>query len=206
MKIVGIDGRRPVGSLVALLVSLVALRRRRRSIHHSCHGHRHAGRPERRTATGAAEQRGPPDTRASLDSSVFPAPPCAALTFEPRRRCQAARDVGTDRGLSMQTFNLLAKVFSSSIASSTNPGPARRPLPPGEVHPECGSVPHRRRVAAEQAHLRGLARQRAPCCAAFRSSRSRRASGAWRRRRRARRLRGALDRRALPPRRARHLR
>ncbi len=65
-------------------------------------------------------------------SSVFPAPPRAALAHTEYRAALAAARAATGRGISKQTFNIMAKVaeLDALISSSDQ----HRMI---EVHPEC---------------------------------------------------------------------
>jgi predicted RNase H-like nuclease len=65
-------------------------------------------------------------------SSVFPAPPRAALTYTDYRAALAAARSATGRGISKQTFNIMAKVAElDQLIDSTNQHVIV------EVHPEC---------------------------------------------------------------------
>jgi predicted RNase H-like nuclease len=65
-------------------------------------------------------------------SSVFPAPPRAALTCTNYQSALAASRSATGRGISVQTFNIMAKV--SELDRQIDPSNADAFV---EVHPEC---------------------------------------------------------------------
>ncbi len=69
---------------------------------------------------------------ASARSSVFPAPPRAALTCTDYRSALEAARTATGRGISKQTFNIMAKV--AEVDQLIDP---EKPDDFVEVHPEC---------------------------------------------------------------------
>jgi predicted RNase H-like nuclease len=69
---------------------------------------------------------------ASARSSVFPAPPRAALTCADYRSALEAARVATGRGISKQTFNIMTKV--AEVDRLIDPEKPDRVV---EVHPEC---------------------------------------------------------------------
>jgi predicted RNase H-like nuclease len=95
-------------------------------------------------------------------SSVFPAPPRAALTHTDYRDALAAARSATGRGISKQTFNLIPKVAElDALIDATNQHMIV------EVHPECAfkrlnegeGLPSKKSAAGQDLRRRLLADQ-----------------------------------------------
>ncbi|MBK5332954.1 MAG: DUF429 domain-containing protein [Ilumatobacteraceae bacterium] len=95
-------------------------------------------------------------------SSVFPAPPRAALAYTDYRAALAAARSATGRGISKQTFNLMSKIAElDSLIDSTNQHMIV------EVHPECAfktlnegeGLPSKKTAAGQDLRRRLLAGQ-----------------------------------------------